>query len=662
MQDDVSRRGAISAIMAATVAPNIDSAQLAAQSALGASNFFGTAQFGSSAAAIAAGEAATPIGGIFSIDDGEGNLIHLARIDGGSSEIARTLTPSALAADDGASRIGSKRTPTAALLHLDELLDLDFVRPEQFRLAEHADDTAAMIAAIDYARTAGKAIQLTGGREYIIDGPLDFQNVIKLTSQGLNAVLKAKPGSRDGSNTAFVRFRDMARSTWDGIRIDANGEFDIGLDTSYNASIGPSLNTLFKNIQITGFLKVGWLADNNNDVWNENILIFEPGSTAVFSGSITGNVLNVTNIKSGKLSIGQLLTTYGTKIVGQGTGRGGTGTYLLAEAFPSSTQLPNSSACNPVISYKANAIGGPVHFSNSNLLAGPAHISAQWINFVSTVVRGVVIGGNGSWNNFSSSGGHFFPDPETGIVFAIEGECWGFTLIGAHIENNMSGGAIIGGAGKLVAPQLNFFGCHIFRSAESSPDIKTQLGRAGLEVFGTDSGAIFRMVGGVIENLALDLPWGVLDAPGANVNGSLATEHQRFTIANPTRSARLDPSGVQASVTGGSWGSSSFIAAASRTENDGWAALTGVPGGTRSCSIIVIAPGSPDAPSAIFALTAHGDGGSRATAITKHDGATGPFAGATVNVRFNDGIWEMQMADGPPGIYWWTATVLNAQG
>lgn len=108
VKDGVTRRGAVAGLVAASVAPHVDAAELAASTALAASNFYGTAAYGSEALAIVAGETATAVGGLFSVDDGGGNLIYRERTAGGSIEVGRAITPSALSADDGGRHVKVK--------------------------------------------------------------------------------------------------------------------------------------------------------------------------------------------------------------------------------------------------------------------------------------------------------------------------------------------------------------------------------------------------------------------------------------------------------------------------------------------------------------------------------------------------------------------------
>lgn len=576
--------------------------------------------------------------------------------DNSTAKAAIEAIGSNLEGDAGASYVSNKRDVSAARLPLDVILEMDDVCPEQFRQPADVDDTASMSAAIEYARATNKSIRLTAGREYVI-GPMDFSGVRRVHSQGLSAVLKAKAGSRDGDDTAFISYRDMVRAGWNGVRIDASGEFDIGFDTTYSLSVGPSLNVTYKEVHVQGFMKIGWLAENNNDVWIENCLVFEPGATCEFTGSISGTTLTVTAVANGALSVGDHLPSQFVEITALGTGTGGVGTYTVSEArtFASGFLF----ATKFVVSYKADAIGGPVHFMNCNFLAGPVNASAQWIGLVNTVSRGMMVGADGSYNNISIAGSHIFPDPKTGLNIEIQGECWGLVANGTHFENNTSGGAIVGGTGTLLCGSIDFVACHILRYGETSPAINPVLGRSGLTIFGGNP-CIFRVVGGVIENMTLSLPWAVLDGPGANINGSFGTAFQRYTVRNPTRIASLGADGMSAQVTGGFWGTSVFRSGVATTVGDAWTPMVGVPSSDNTTAIVIVHGNIPETPMISCVVTNRGYAHQSAYVIYRVDGTTGAFVGSTINFRFNAGAWEMQMAGPYGGDVSWTITVMGA--
>lgn len=101
-----TRRALLGSMAGVAVLPLLDAAPLAAATAQAASNFYGTARYGNPALAVAAGEAATIPGALFSIDDGNGNLIYRERTTAASVEVARTVSPAALAESGGSGGVG----------------------------------------------------------------------------------------------------------------------------------------------------------------------------------------------------------------------------------------------------------------------------------------------------------------------------------------------------------------------------------------------------------------------------------------------------------------------------------------------------------------------------------------------------------------------------
>lgn len=123
VKNGVTRRGAVGGLFAGAAAPLVSAARLAADTALAASNYFGIATYGSLLAAIAAGEAATAAGGLFSVDDGEGGLMYRERTAAGSVEVARTLTARSLELPQSADRIGAR--DGGRVQHIVKLASLD---------------------------------------------------------------------------------------------------------------------------------------------------------------------------------------------------------------------------------------------------------------------------------------------------------------------------------------------------------------------------------------------------------------------------------------------------------------------------------------------------------------------------------------------------------
>ncbi|MEF3137958.1 hypothetical protein J8995_21565 [Klebsiella quasipneumoniae subsp. quasipneumoniae] len=96
-----------------------------------------------------------------------------------------------------------------------------------------------------------------------------------------NKVVLKAIGNKDNS-LVFVKFQNVDRRRVGGFLIDANLLYDVAFDTSWTINGGPSLMLVWEKIQIQGWRKIGWIANNNNDVWNKNITIL--GSSTESSG------------------------------------------------------------------------------------------------------------------------------------------------------------------------------------------------------------------------------------------------------------------------------------------------------------------------------------------------------------------------------------------
>lgn len=141
-----------------------DVAELAAATALASSRYF---------TSRALGEAGSTTGQAFSTDDGAGNLIFYKDTGGGSTEIGRAVTPSALAASGGSALVGVKRPGVGLPTRTVEDALFDTVSVKQFgakcdtmvnadgTFSVGTDDTAAVQKAIDYALSLHRPVQIT---------------------------------------------------------------------------------------------------------------------------------------------------------------------------------------------------------------------------------------------------------------------------------------------------------------------------------------------------------------------------------------------------------------------------------------------------------------------------------------------------------------------
>lgn len=218
VKNGVTRRGAVGALVAASVAPHVDAAELAAATALAASNYYGTATYGTMAAAIAAGEAATAPGGLFSVDDANGNLLYRERTAGGSVEVARTLTPGSLASEAGAEQIGTRYGMLDEVLaSINKRFEKKLSIREDFGAkGDGTDDTAAFNAAIAYINANGSfiatlnisfEIEVGPGKYNLKAGGLDpilVSNVAWKLSPSAIILMRDGPVFRLGSTSVFI--------------------------------------------------------------------------------------------------------------------------------------------------------------------------------------------------------------------------------------------------------------------------------------------------------------------------------------------------------------------------------------------------------------------------------------------------------------------------
>lgn len=113
MDNPVTRRDAMAGLVAGAAATQRDGSSPATASPQTALNFYSVATYGDPIAAIKAAESEVASGILFVVDDKAGNLHYRVRTANGSLEVAHTLTSASLAADDGAQRLGWKRSAAA---------------------------------------------------------------------------------------------------------------------------------------------------------------------------------------------------------------------------------------------------------------------------------------------------------------------------------------------------------------------------------------------------------------------------------------------------------------------------------------------------------------------------------------------------------------------
>ena len=143
------------------------------------------------------------------------------------------------------------------------------------------NDTKKIKVAIELARSLFKPLYIPKG-DYYINEQLDFYNIPIIYGDGISA-------SRVICNSEIEKFIvniNMSRWQLKDIQIDGGGNADYCIDTTFNQFNGPSMNVLYKNVLVRNYKKYGWLADNNNDVWWENVVIIEPKEKSTSLGAL----------------------------------------------------------------------------------------------------------------------------------------------------------------------------------------------------------------------------------------------------------------------------------------------------------------------------------------------------------------------------------------
>lgn len=226
-------------------------------------------------------------------------------------------------------------------------------------------------------------------------------------SRNNKVVLKALANNTNAE--VFITMKNVDRRKTGGFLIDANNLYDVAFDTTWDLTGGPSLMMVWEKIQIQGWKKIGWRANNNNDVWNKNITILEPGADV----------------------------------------------------------------SSDAVSYYNHSAGGPISFEGCSFQGGRIQVTAQHISASYCVFRGVEIktGGSG-WNTFAAIGCHFFKDTYYNSCFVLGGNIQGFTVMGGLVEPTDGGSVFRGlGTGYFNCGQLELLNTRISSYNSSNPAV-----------------------------------------------------------------------------------------------------------------------------------------------------------------------------------------------
>lgn len=325
-----------------------------------------------------------------------------------------------LAQPTGAGKVGTSLNITVS-----DWLRSTRITPNMFYKPTDEDWLPAFRAAAEESRRLGLPATLIPAVEYTFRSKVDlamFPNgIVSDASRNNKVVLKAV--ANINNDEVFVSMKNVDRRKTGGFIILANNLYDVAFDTTWDLTGGPSLMMTWEKIQIEGWRKIGWRANNNNDVWNKNITVLGPG----------------------------------------------------ADATPD------------CVSYYNHSAGGPISFEGCSFAGGRIKVTAQHISASYCVFRGVEIKDGGSgWNTFAGIGCHFFKDTYYNACFRFAGNVQGFSVIGGLVEPTDGGvvllGASAGGQGYLNCGQLEFINTRISSYSSSSPAVLasgTMLGAYG---------------------------------------------------------------------------------------------------------------------------------------------------------------------------------------
>jgi hypothetical protein len=200
--DDVTRvsiDGAALAFVASGRAEKaMGAAELAAASATAAGRYFPTRL---------AGETGSSTGQLFSTDDGAGNVIYYRRVDAGSIEVGRALTPAAMQGPSGSSRVGFRQDADDAVDETVQTVLRQRVSVKSFGAIGDGvtNDRAAVLKAYRHAVLKKKSLYFPAGvyrcwlviedEGVVIEGDGSARTILKLPDGAQHTIPDNNAGS-----------------------------------------------------------------------------------------------------------------------------------------------------------------------------------------------------------------------------------------------------------------------------------------------------------------------------------------------------------------------------------------------------------------------------------------------------------------------------------
>lgn len=137
------------------------------------------------------------------------------------------------------------------------------------------DNTANLKELMEISHREGKELYAPQGR-YAIENEI-IQPIIGL--KGENMIYTEFVCNSNCIIDNMFFFKNINRCRISDVQFNANGRSKQCINTSYD-KVGPSLNNTFERVFCKGYLELGWLGENNSDVWFRECLIGEPAKSS----------------------------------------------------------------------------------------------------------------------------------------------------------------------------------------------------------------------------------------------------------------------------------------------------------------------------------------------------------------------------------------------